>query len=261
MAEHLGDDLRITHVAESVDESMMSQELGKLLEKSRRERIEKMAEWVRQRTELGVAVDFLRGSAAWELVRATKGNPLLVVGSSSVDSSRLGPVTAQAARMSASDVLVVRRQPRGLYRRIIIGVDFSDASATAVRRVVAWYPDAEITAVFVVPSRFDSMLHEAGLYEVEIESARSSRQRRAEDRMGEFIQPWEDRVETLVTDGPPRECLGEIGRRRGADLVVVASRGAGATKMVLLGSVAEGVLWGVPTDVHVVRVPSQFRRP
>ncbi|MPZ54763.1 MAG: hypothetical protein GEU79_18910 [Acidimicrobiia bacterium] len=261
MAEHLGDDLRVTHVVESVDDAMMSPELAKLLEDSRRERLEKMGAWVRERTELGVRIDLIRGSPSWELVRASKGNPLLVMGSSSVDSSRLGPVTAQAARMAPSDVLVVRRQPRGLYRKIIIGVDFSDASAAAVRKTVSWYPDAELTAVFALPSRFDSMLHEAGLYEVEIEAARTERQKRAEDRMGEFIQPWEDRVRTVVTDGPPREALGEAGRRHRADLVVVASRGAGATKMVLLGSVAEGVLWGVPTDVHIVRVPSQFRRP
>lgn len=261
MAEHLGVDLRITHIAEAVDDAMMTAELAKLLEKTRRERLQRMGDWARARTELGIEVSFQKGSPAWELVRASKGNPLLVLGSSSVDSARLGPVTAQTARMAASDVLVVRRQPRGAYRRIIVGVDFSDASATALKRAVTWYPDAEITVVFALPSRFDAILHDAGLYEVEVEAARAERQRRAEDRIAEFVQPWEDQVKIVVADGPSRQALGEVGRRRGADLTVVGSRGAGATKMVLLGSVAEGVLWGVPTDVHLVRIPSQFRRP
>jgi len=43
--------------------------------------------------------------------------------------------------------------------------------------------------------------------------------------------------------------------------VVVASRGAGATRMVLLGSVASALLDAVPCDVAIARVAGDFRRP
>jgi nucleotide-binding universal stress UspA family protein len=52
-----------------------------------------------------------------------------------------------------------------------------------------------------------------------------------------------------------------VVRRRGTDLVIVANRGAGATKMILLGTVADGVLETMPSDVLVARVPGEFRRP
>ena len=39
------------------------------------------------------------------------------------------------------------------------------------------------------------------------------------------------------------------------------SCGAGATRMILLGTVADGVLEAMPCDVLVARVPGDFRRP
>jgi nucleotide-binding universal stress UspA family protein len=44
-------------------------------------------------------------------------------------------------------------------------------------------------------------------------------------------------------------------------LVVVANRGASATRMVLLGTVAEGLVGHAPCDVLVARCPALFRRP
>jgi len=68
-------------------------------------------------------------------------------------------------------------------------------------------------------------------------------------------------VKALVIDGAPQTAIDEVVRRRGVDLVVVANRGAGATKMILLGTVADGVLEAMPCDVMVARVPGEFRRP
>jgi nucleotide-binding universal stress UspA family protein len=65
----------------------------------------------------------------------------------------------------------------------------------------------------------------------------------------------------MVVDGPPAETIEEVVRRRGADLVIVASRGASSTRMVLLGTVAEGLVAQAPCDVMVARSKSQFRRP
>jgi len=43
--------------------------------------------------------------------------------------------------------------------------------------------------------------------------------------------------------------------------VIVASRGASATRMVLLGTVAEGLVTEAPCDVLVARSKAPFRRP
>ena len=123
------------------------------------------------------------------------------------------------------------------------------------------FPDAEVTALFSLPTRFDPLLSQAGLFEEEVAASRSQRLEESGLRMEEFIENWPGRVRPLVVDGPPEETVAEMVRRRGADLVSVASRGAGATRMVLLGSVAEAVAAAVPCDVLVARVPSTFRRP
>ena len=79
--------------------------------------------------------------------------------------------------------------------------------------------------------------------------------------MAEFVHVWDADLRTVIADGPTLETIDEAVRRRGADLVVASSRGATATRMVLLGTIAEGLLASAPCDVLIARVPSAFRRP
>ena len=102
---------------------------------------------------------------------------------------------------------------------------------------------------------------QAGLFDEEVDASRRTRMETAQDRMLEFTQSWNGRVKHLVTDGPPNENIDEAVRRRSADLVVVGSRGASATRMVLLGSVPEALVGHGPCDVYIARFPSTFRRP
>jgi nucleotide-binding universal stress UspA family protein len=183
------------------------------------------------------------------------------MGSSTVDAFTAGPVALRVARMAVSDVLIVRRQPRVPYRRIIAAVDFSEASRMAVERTLSTFPDADITVLYSLPSRFDPMLAEAGLFREEMDASRGARMEAAHDRMLEFAQAWNGDVRTMVTDGPPTETIDEAVRRRNADLVVAGSRGATATRMVLLGTVAEGLVEKAPCDVLIARSPATFRRP
>lgn len=83
----------------------------------------------------------------------------------------------------------------------------------------------------------------------------------AAERMDTYVQEWKSQVRTLVVDGPALGAVDETVRHRNADLVVASSRGATATRMVLLGTVAEGLLDAVPCDVLIARVRSAFRRP
>ncbi len=261
VAESSGLSLDIVHVLESLSEAMIPESLAKLVDRHRRETSERTAAWVRDRTDAPVELQVLRGSPSWDLVRLSKQADLTVVGSSSVDSTRVGPVATSVARMASSDVLLVRRQPRVPYRKVVAAVDFSEASKAAVGAVLRRFPEAEVTAMFALPTRFDPLLSEAGLFNEEISASRSQRMEEASLRMEEFVENWPGRVRSLVVDGPPQETIDEMVRRRGADLVSVASRGAGATRMVLLGTVAEAVTTEAPCDVFVARVPSQFRRP
>lgn len=262
VAEAHGLPLHLVSINESSSEAFLDDGLGRLLFGRYQKNLSDVAAWLRDR---GAAVPVthraLRGSIGWELVREAKKASMVVVGTSAVDVERCGPIARRVSIMSTGDVLVVRRQPRMPYRKVMAAVDFSSHSETAVKAALKWYPEAELTAVFSLPDRWDPALSEAGLFDVEVVAARSTRLKLATERMEEFVSSWPGRVKPLVVDGAPPTAIDEVVRRRGVDLVVVANRGAGATRMILLGSVADGVLETMPGDVHVARVEGEFRRP
>jgi len=261
IADESGGTVELVHVLEPVGEAMIDPGLARILRKHQQREAEKIAEWVGQRSATAVTLEVIKGSPAWELAARAKKADLVVLGSSTVDAFTAGPVSLRVARMAISDVLIVRRQPRVPYRRIIAAVDFSESSRVAVERSVEMFPDAEITVLYSLPSRFDPLLIDAGLFNEEMEASRGSRLETARDRMHEFTHHWNGQIKTTVSDGPPTETIHEEVRRRGADLVVVGSRGATATRMVLLGTVAEGLVGHAPCDVLIARSPANFRRP
>lgn len=261
MAHSAGCPLRLLHVLEPVSEAMIEPSLARLMRDHQRSEAEKLASWAGERTGADVELDVVKGSPSWELAARAKTADVVVVGSSSIDAFSVGPVARRVARMATADTLVVRRQPRVPYRRVIAAVDFSEQSRVAVNRALALFPDADITVLYSLPTRFDQLLAGAGLFAEELEASRGSRLARAEERMAEFTALWDGVVRTLVVDGPPSETIEEVVRRRGADLVVVSNRGAGATRMVLLGTVAEGLVNQAPCDVLIARSKSHFRRP
>jgi nucleotide-binding universal stress UspA family protein len=261
MAESADATLNLVYVLEPVGEAMIEPPVAKLMREHQRREAEKLAEWTRERSNVEVTLEVVKGSPSWELAARSKKAKLVVVGSSSIDAFSVGPVAKRVARKATTDTLVVRRQPRVGYRRIVAAVDFSEQSRAAVDRALDLFPGAQVTALYSLPSRFDPILADAGLFQEEIDASRGARMNMAEDRMAEFASHWNGAVGTLVVDGPPGETIEEIVRRRGADLVTVSSRGASSTRMVLLGTVAEGLVTEAPCDVLVARANFTFRRP
>jgi len=253
--------LVLVHVMELVGEAFIEPGLAKLMRDYQVAQAEKLAAWCRERSGVDVELEVVKGSPSWELVARGKNAELVVVGSSAVDAFNIGPVARRVAEMATCDVLVVRRQPRVPYRRIVAAVDFSEASRVAVERSLGLFPEADVTVLYSLPSRFDPILAEAGLFVEELEASRDFRIAKAEKKMAEFSSDWDGRLSTLVVDGPPAETIDEVVRLNNADLVVVANRGATATRMVLLGTVAEGLISHAPCDVMVARSRAKFRRP
>jgi len=261
LAEQHDLDLHLVSVSEPASEAMIDDGLGRLLLDHHRKHLAELARWTRAKTTARVSEEAVKGSIGWELVKHAKKAAIVVVGTSSVDVERCGPIARRVAIMSSGDVLMVRRQPRAAYRKLLAAVDLSEHSAHAVESAIKWCPEAEITIVFALPSRWDPALTDAGLFEEELAASRTVRMGKAAERIEEFAARWPGRVKPMVVDGVPHSAIDEVVRRRGVDLVVVANRGAGATKMVLLGTVADGVLESMPCDVLVARVAGDFRRP
>ncbi|MCC6223908.1 MAG: universal stress protein [Thermoleophilia bacterium] len=60
-------------------------------------------------------------------------------------------------------------------------------------------------------------------------------------------------VKTIEGVGDPAEVIGEAAKEAGASLIVVGTRGFGAGKRMLLGSVSTKLVHDSPCDVLVVR--------
>lgn len=261
IAEESGASLTLVHVLESVGEALIDPGLAKLMRDRQTAAAEELADWCRERSGIEIKLEVTRGSPSWDLVAKAKGADMVVVGSSTIDAFTLGPTARRVARKSSTHTLLVRRQPRVPYRRVVVAVDFSDASRIGVDTAMTLFPEAEITVLFSLTSRFDPMLTSAGLFAEELDGSRARRLEAAADRMAEFTHGWDADLRTVIADGPTLETIEETARRRNADLVIASSRGATATRMVLLGTVAEGLLESAPCDVLVARVPAAFRRP
>jgi nucleotide-binding universal stress UspA family protein len=262
VAEGVGGEVRVFHSVEPLTEAFVGSGVAEIIRDHRLRATREVADWCAERSSVPVHAVTVKGAPSYEIVKASKSVDLVVLGSSTTDNVEVGATTFRVAETARSDVLVVRRQPRVAYRRVIVGVDFSHGSVMAVDSAMRWAaPDAEITAAYVLPSRFDPFMLEAGMFPEEVDQLRRVRLEEAGLKLEEFVERWPGRVRPYFTDGPAESVLEDVARRRNADLVVVGSRGAGATKIVLLGTVASTVLRAVPSDVLIARVPGDFRRP
>lgn len=260
LAEAHGASLMLVHVVEAGSDQLMSPVERAELRLAAKDAAVHLAEWIQSRTSIAVDLVTPRGNPVRQIARLAKDADVVVSGTSSIDAAHVGPVTRRLARMARVGVVAVRRQPRVPYRRILAAVDLSDSSRAAVELACRLAPDAEITATYAVPARFDPMLANAGMSPERIDELRTRRIAQAREAMKEFVKDW-PRVHPLVVSGPPSEALEEAVRRRSCDLVTVANKGGAGDSMVLLGAVAEEIMQSSPCDVAVARVESVFRRP
>ena len=139
-------------------------------------------------------------------------------------------------------------------RRILVGVDGSEASQEAARLAaqIAILFGARLTLAYAVPH----LLLPPDAYGLNVEEVERGNREHAEKVLADsLIRLGEAGVqaETLVLEGSPAESLAEAALSGDADLVVVGSRGRGAVARVLLGSVSDRLMHISTKPVLVAR--------
>jgi nucleotide-binding universal stress UspA family protein len=211
--------------------------------------------------DVPVSLHIEPGPAAAQLVRLSEEADLLVVGSrgrSVVRSAVLGSVALHCASAAGCPVVVVPpsggwSQPRE-GSRVVVGVDGSERSAAALSAALTEAgPGGSVTAVraeggtdlwsdqYVIAPPSERQRHEDAL-------------RRLATTLGELLAGATGRsptVQRLAVPGAAGEVL--VEQAADADLLVVASRGRGEFRGLLLGSVALHCVVHAPCPVLVFR--------
>jgi len=126
--------------------------------------------------------------------------------------------------------------------KLILAIDFSAASATAVDEVAA-RPWPAGTSIEVVHALDPSPLLESTLVE---ELTR---------RANELVARVAERLHAkpVILDGDPKAAIADHAKETGADLVIVGPHQQSGLAIFMLGSVAKAVVRYAPCSVEVVR--------
>lgn len=174
-----------------------------------------------------------------------------------VDRMLFGSVTEEVVRKTSCPALTVRTgadvAPSRAVRRILVPIDFSDATDTAVQHAkeIALTYGAELDLLHVVEEPFYPPAYDLGSMSFPTQDVLD----RVEKQLGDMAREdigYEHVMVQAAAGYPPHEILDYI-EDNDIDLTVLASHGRTGLDRILLGSVAERVLRQSPKPVFVVK--------
>lgn len=175
----------------------------------------------------------------------------------------LGSVTEEVIRRATVPVIAIKRTDAHPFppHRILAPIDFSDASAEALRIAagLAQRYEAELEVVHVVepipfPASITTGMRSFYDYLPDLKAAIEAEV----NRMVEYVQAVPG-FTIRVEEGQPSVLIAQRGEQGVADLIVMATHGRTGFEHVLLGSVAERVIRTAPCPVLVVRPEPEER--
>lgn len=145
----------------------------------------------------------------------------------------------------------------GGYSTIVVGTDGSETSFRAVDRAATLARDADATLVIAcayTPSREEDVAADADVlgadaYQVMGSAPADDTVRTGRERA---LAAGATKIETVVVQGRPSECLQQVVQEQRADLLVVGNRGLNTLAGRIIGSVPLDVARRTPTDVLIV---------
>lgn len=170
----------------------------------------------------------------------------------------LGSVAERTARLASTDVLIARAplpQEHG-YRRVLVPVDFSEGSRTAVARAVGLASrggSVQLMHCWEIPILFPhGELTVAALSDELRKETREEVLARGRDLVARYRRADVD-VTFTELHGRPAKCIQDQLQEGDYDLVVIGSSGHGRLHRWLLGSVAENTVRHAPCSVWIAR--------
>jgi nucleotide-binding universal stress UspA family protein len=183
---------------------------------------------------------------------------LIVLGIHRNESRELfrGTTAERVVRTGRRPVLMVKTRPQGFYRRVVIGVDFSDCSRHAIQFATQLIVDGEFHLVHAFDVPFAGFLSGDDTQR----EALNTHQKQLERLVAEEFSALQAALHAtsaglyeIVRRGAPEQVIREQVSRLKPDLLVLGTHGRSGIAHAMLGSVAEEFLSNPPCDVLVVR--------
>lgn len=214
---------------------------------------------IRSKTAVMASTDVKIGQALAEILSATESVDLLVLGAhggNSLHDLILGTTAERLLRTCKRPMLVVKRPPKTRYEGVLVPIDFSSYSASALTMASRIAPNARMTILHVFNLPFEGRLRIAGASEDDIRRYRKEEQRAAERKIWELIResPVDaDRVSYAVEGGGPSPVIVAQAEGLSSDLIVIGKHGQSWIEDLFLGSTTRHVLARSECDVLVVQ--------
>lgn len=200
-----------------------------------------------------------------ELVEACVSHnaDLLVMGAkgSKDEPHRIGVITAKCVRKAPVDVLVVRLEAQGPFRKIVTCVDFSENSAKAVQCALhlARQDGASLDCLHVYQSAMAMSLDYGSFAPILPASTDASMVDKWRHDLEGFLAPMLQNfadvpVSPLIKERTNiREALLDHVKESSADLVVLGTRGKSGLRELLIGTTAETIVQHAPCSILAVK--------
>lgn len=174
---------------------------------------------------------------------------------SSVRSFFMGQPLEGVLRRCQRPVLVVRRQAKEAYGRLLVAVDFSETSRGLVELGFALNKLADVELFHAISTANEDKLWYAEVSQHAITSYRHECRRFAQGRMFSLTDSYDarrNRALSAIGHGDPAQQTVVQQQHSGAELIVVGKHPASLLTDRVFGSIAKRVLRYARTDVLVV---------
>lgn len=217
-----------------------------------------IAEDLSRKTGVMGSTDVRTGHAQAEILSATESADLLVLGAhgeSSLHGLLLGTTAERLLSACTRPVLVVNSPPKTHYQHVLVPVDFSPYSVSALTMANRIAPHAHMTILHVFHIPFEGRLQIVGASETGIRQYCDEEQQAAEKQICELIRASHmdsNRVSYRVERGDPSPVILAKAEELLSDLIVIGKHGQSWFEDLFLGSVTHQILARSTCDTLVV---------
>jgi nucleotide-binding universal stress UspA family protein len=160
----------------------------------------------------------------------------------------------ELVRLVEAPLLLVKRDPSSAYRRVVVAVDFSDASLQAARLAMKIAPSGHIILIHAIECQQEGMMRHAGVSDDGIDSYRERTRAARRVKLDAFMQmlgPRRQIISRIIEHGHPAVVVAKCARLSEADLIAVGKHGKSWIAHLLLGSVAQRLAAETACDLLV----------